>query len=226
MCGASVWVSTVLLATAFLLGEHGTSVWVTSFFPAAAFRQGAATAKLSRILSSTVQEAAWFTDPTPPFCLLEAFSSHGAWMQRRCPGNADALRQPLSRELPGCFVGTGVPRVKERFEIPLNHAVGRCWSVRDGSEAAEIGDQRASSAFGARLNLPPLPRQRPRAASAALVRAAGLLRWHRGSLYQYVVTFRLDTILSSLKEEKLIVKLIFRAIKTHTWLTALSLQNV
>lgn len=38
----------------------------------------------------------------------------------------------------------------------------------------------------------------------------------RLGVYQYVVTFRLDTILRGFKEEKLIVKLIFRAIKTHT----------
>jgi len=41
---------------------------------------------------------------------------------------------------------------------------------------------RAPPGFENRLNLPPLPRQRPRAQSASHARAAGLPRGHRGSL--------------------------------------------
>ena len=62
-------------------------------------------------------------------------------MQFHYPGNADTISATLPRTV-GLLCWLGVPLVKELTKTPPYPAMSRCNSVRDGSEAANLGSQR------------------------------------------------------------------------------------
>jgi len=88
---------------------------------------------------SAFEQPTWFTRPDSSSPFLRRSQGKGPWMQSRCPGNGHAASAALARAA-GLLCYLGVPCMKEPSETALYRVVSRCCSVRDSSEAANLGN--------------------------------------------------------------------------------------